>query len=765
MSLAAAPAEASPALSWSRPVRVDHRPPYSGAVSIEALSCPSRSLCVGVDGNGNIVSSTHPTGRSTAWKVSLVGVLSTRPSMLPGTVYPHQVSISCPSASLCVAVGNYGTAAISTNPTGGRSAWKLTTIEPSGRAYTNLTGVSCASTSQCVAIDAGGDVLTSTDPTGGAGAWKPAQVEVPGDHSGDVGFCSGGTCFVLDAISCPTVSLCVAVDSGGDVITSIDPTGGPGSWTTTRINQSPSSGYSMTGVSCASQSLCVAVDDDGSLFASAAPTGGSSAWGAIMPGDGRLTNVACAAGGFCTATAMNGRVLTSRNPTGGADAWSSTLADKTDNPSLNSVSCPSASLCVAADERGNLVFSTNPAGAAAWRTSGQVEGSNSLTDVACPSVRLCVAVDSAGNVVSSAHPTPTRAAWRTFHVDRARTAPYFEAPPAQAAFTHITCPSMKLCVAVDDAGNVIASSHPGYGRRAWRPAHVDSASLPTVPDQPRQQATFSNMSCPSTSLCVASDEAGNIISSTDPLGGAHAWRVAHVDRTASPSLSGLSCPSSRLCVATDDQTNTVFTSRDPAAGARSWSSFSLSGIDELWSPSCPSVHLCVAAARGALVRSTHPTGGPQRWKRLTVVPNAGNAGDIACPSVSLCVAISGIDSQGGYVTTSTHPTGGVTTWKTALIDPSIPPAPFGPGFLSGVICPSASLCVVTDTGGRLLSSRRPARGPAAWTATPLTNHDQPSLASYVMSCADSTFCVAGDGGGRVTIGRGPRRRRPGVRKR
>jgi hypothetical protein len=36
----------------------------------------------------------------------------------------------------------------------------------------------------------------------------------------------------LNAVSCPSESLCVAVDGAGRVITSIDPTAGPGAWAT-----------------------------------------------------------------------------------------------------------------------------------------------------------------------------------------------------------------------------------------------------------------------------------------------------------------------------------------------------------------------------------------------------------------------------------------------------------------------------------------------------------------------------------------------------
>ena len=57
-----------------------------------------------------------------------------------------------------------------------------------------------------MAVDASGDVVTSTDPTGGAAAWKVANVD--------------GSSY-LSAISCPTISLCVAVDDWGKAVTGV----------------------------------------------------------------------------------------------------------------------------------------------------------------------------------------------------------------------------------------------------------------------------------------------------------------------------------------------------------------------------------------------------------------------------------------------------------------------------------------------------------------------------------------------------------------
>src|SRR5438445_10673591 len=74
---------------------------------------------------------------------------------------------SCPSSSLCVAVDVNGNVVTSSNPTGGATAWRVTNVDGSNA----LTGVSCPSSVFCVAVDGSGNVATSSNPTGGAAAW------------------------------------------------------------------------------------------------------------------------------------------------------------------------------------------------------------------------------------------------------------------------------------------------------------------------------------------------------------------------------------------------------------------------------------------------------------------------------------------------------------------------------------------------------------------------------------------------------------------
>jgi hypothetical protein len=164
-----------------------------GSNDLSGVSCPSSGLCVAVDLDGDVVTSTNPTGGATAWKVTHVD----------GT---NELSgVSCPSSGLCVAVDQGGNVVTSTNPTAATPTWTVTKVESTDWQY----GVSCPSSGLCVAVDSDGNVVTSTNPTGGATAWTVANVD-------------GSSYNTLAGVSCVSSGLCVAVDDAGNVVTGVN---------------------------------------------------------------------------------------------------------------------------------------------------------------------------------------------------------------------------------------------------------------------------------------------------------------------------------------------------------------------------------------------------------------------------------------------------------------------------------------------------------------------------------------------------------------
>ena len=217
----------------------------------------------------------------------------------------------------------------------------------------------------------------------------------------------------------------------------------------------------------------------------------------------------------------------------------------------------------------------------------------------------------------------------------------------------LSCPSVSLCVALDDLGNVLTTTNPGL-ISSWTVTRMRGGVVPQ------------GVSCPSVSLCLAvgsSGDAGRVIESANPVGGARTWRVMRVGAATDPTA--VSCPSVTLCVGVD-LNGDVLSSTDPTGGTQAWhvvhvdSSGTRGDGGGLSSISCPSVSLCVALGAGDVLNSTNPTAGAGAWRRVKDIAFAPAPGDsvVSCPSVSLCVVASS-----GSILSSTNPTGGRSAWR------------------------------------------------------------------------------------------------------
>lgn len=317
--------------------------------------------------------------------------------------------ISCPTPSLCVAVGGGNTIASATNPTGGPDSWKV--VYPGeGQSEPNqdqIRGISCPSPRVCVAVTFLGQILTSEEPSGSAEAWQVSDLAPDGPNVHFYG------------VSCPTVDFCAASAGGAVVATSTNPTGGAGAWTLTQL-PGP---MELRGISCASEALCVAVGDDGDT---------------ARPQE-----------------TDEGVVVTSTNPLAGF--WST--IPMPGRGVLYGVSCPSVGLCVTGDALGHLLVSADPSGDGAWR---QIDGGGSvqITDVDCASPASCLAVDNNGDVLASENPGGASADWSFANI-----APYPEViGTAGNAFFGASCPSPSFCAVAATSGQIFTGTGPFAGQ-------------------------------------------------------------------------------------------------------------------------------------------------------------------------------------------------------------------------------------------------------------------------------------------------------------
>jgi hypothetical protein len=271
-------------------------------ISVRSISCPTTTLCVGV---GAETKHKYTCTRNTC-------------ESSPGGKVIREILTS-------------------TDPTGGPEAWKVTRL-PGNQP---LNSVSCPTATECVALARGGSVLSSSDPLGGAKAWKSADLYpyVPATHGGNSVACAPGD------------GLCVATGESSTMLSARRPLAGILGWKGASIAPFPT----LLGAACASPKLCVAYGF-GTLIASTNPTRGRWSAGAAkgLPTSLVLLSGSCAPTGFCAVAGGRnggqGMVFTSPSPP--RRPWHKARIDKLQ---IGGISCPSSTLCVAVDGSGRIL--------------------------------------------------------------------------------------------------------------------------------------------------------------------------------------------------------------------------------------------------------------------------------------------------------------------------------------------------------------------------------------------------------------------------
>jgi hypothetical protein len=339
-----------------------------------------------------------------------------------------------------------------------------------------LNAVSCASARLCVAVDAVGNAVVTHDPNAATPTWR-APIDIDGTNT--IGY-----------ISCPSTSLCVAVDYSGNAVISRNPDAATPTWSAPADIDGTDP---MVGVSCPSTSLCVAVDYAGNAVISRNPDAATPTWSAPADIDGTnaIVSDSCPSVSLCVAVDAAGNVLVSHDP----DAATPTWAGPTDidgSSELDAVSCSSGSLCVAVDATGNALVSHNPAAATpTWSGPDDIDGTDAIENVLCVSMSLCVAVDASGNALV------THNLWTA--------TPNWSAPKNLDALNPlygISCPSTAMCVTVASNGYAYVTNDPTAANPTWN-AHANSAGQPDAFAQKASPSRYTPFAAPALTKASA----------------------------------------------------------------------------------------------------------------------------------------------------------------------------------------------------------------------------------------------------------------------
>ncbi len=251
-------------------------------IALEEIACPSASLCVAVDANGNILTSKDPSTGSDTWQRTNVD----------GTT--ELIELACASPSLCVALDVDGNLLASTDPTGGASSWVRAKIDPLMNNYGfdhgyGFDGLACPSASLCVAVDGYGHVLASSDPIDPSSWAVTGQIpkgvvkvttSVRRDRLLGRTALGGGTSITIvpqDVLSCPSTSFCaIPALFTNEMFTSTDPGSSASTWVGTQLP--PGQNNADAAVSCPTATFCVGTTSGGGGITSSDPAASSPAW-------------------------------------------------------------------------------------------------------------------------------------------------------------------------------------------------------------------------------------------------------------------------------------------------------------------------------------------------------------------------------------------------------------------------------------------------------------------------------------------------------
>jgi len=299
------------------------------------------------------------------------------------TAPPDFTSVSCPTASFCVAVDSKGSASILQG-----STWSTPqSIDSTATSDFNddMGTVSCASASFCVAGDDLDEVYTYN-----GSSWSAAQQLSASVTEATVSF----------AVSCPTTSFCLAVDGDYNWYAYNGST-----WSAAQvIDPNTLEGIVIGEVSCASATFCEAA------FGQQTVTFNGSSWSAPVKipvgSEGNASSTPSIEALSCASSTLCAGVGTTSNNQGYLDtfngtAWATPLIKKTTlgPQAFVSVSCPTTSFCMAPGLDGWVTYNGS-----SWGTpqtfsdpGGPIgEGPLYANAVSCTSAKFCEEVEDSG---------------------------------------------------------------------------------------------------------------------------------------------------------------------------------------------------------------------------------------------------------------------------------------------------------------------------------------------------------------------------------
>jgi hypothetical protein len=223
---------------------------------IVSMSCVSATACTAV---GSLISRAGTVGTlAERWNGSRWSIQRTpKPA---GATFSGFVGVSCPSATTCTAIGDYtnhGGTAVTLAERWNGASWSIQrSANPTGALSSFLAGVSCASATVCTAV---GDYTNhASTPVPLAERWNGSRWSIQRTPKP-----TGATFSKLAGVSCPSATTCIAVGSfisrAGTSVMLAERWNGA-SWSIQRTaNPAGAKDSELVDASCASPTDCTAI--------------------------------------------------------------------------------------------------------------------------------------------------------------------------------------------------------------------------------------------------------------------------------------------------------------------------------------------------------------------------------------------------------------------------------------------------------------------------------------------------------------------------
>ena len=410
---------------------------------------------------------------------------------------------------------------------------------------------------------------------------------------------------------------------------------------------------------------------------------------------------------------------------------------------LGAVSCPNAGFCMAvglavAKSGGSELLAKSWNGHAWTRHAVPLPAHatyGSLSAVSCTSARSCLAV---GQYLAHTAPANTSGLAERWNGKTWRVALL----TANGFFNAVSCSAYNACTVVggtgrdDDVTNEVAERWNG---RSWTRQRVPAFSGPSG-------IAFTGVTCSSATACIAVGYDWNLGDGTMPiaarwLGGK--WAALAIpdpapDGETEVTVTAMSCSSARACTAIGYATDPGGETFLPLAerwNGRRWAVQQVPGSVSFGGISCPAATMCLAVSGQQTDRWNGATWAVDATAKPAV---GGSLGGIACRTATLCVGVGSVSiADGGSRTLAERWNG--TTWSVQATPGN--PAGAQTNDLASVSCPVSSACMAVGWAGSVMlaahwngsrwSLRQPP-APAGATSSRLT----------AVSCPTATACVA-----------------------